>query len=93
VPGIVEGLVGHALYLLNNQYINHHHHHPLILDINPDMLLIVKLAIKAKKSGSIILGGGVIKHHILNSNIWRNGLDYAVFINTAFDFDASDSGA
>jgi deoxyhypusine synthase len=36
----------------------------------------------AKKSAAIILGGGVPKHHILNANIWRNGLDFAVFINT-----------
>ena len=57
------------------------------------MIIIVKMAIKAKKSGAIILGGGVIKHHILNSNIWRNGLDYAVFINSGLDVDASDSGA
>jgi deoxyhypusine synthase len=28
------------------------------------------------------MGGGVPKHHILNSNIWRNGLDYAVYMNT-----------
>lgn len=37
---------------------------------------------KAPKSGAIIMGGGVPKHHILNANIWRNGLDYAVYMNT-----------
>jgi deoxyhypusine synthase len=41
----------------------------------------------------IILGGGVVKHHICNANLMRNGADFAVFINTAHEFDGSDSGA
>lgn len=41
----------------------------------------------------IILGGGVIKHHICNANLMRNGADYAVFINTGQEFDGSDAGA
>jgi deoxyhypusine synthase len=45
------------------------------------------------KTGMIILGGGLPKHHICNANMMRNGADYAVFINTAQEFDGSDSGA
>jgi len=41
----------------------------------------------------IILGGGVIKHHICNANLMRNGADYSVMINTAQPFDGSDAGA
>ena len=41
----------------------------------------------------IILGGGVIKHHIMNANLMRNGADFAVLINTAQEFDGSDAGA
>jgi deoxyhypusine synthase len=41
----------------------------------------------------IILGGGVIKHHICNANLMRNGADYSVFINTASEYDGSDAGA
>jgi len=48
---------------------------------------------RAEKSGAIILGGGIPKHHILNANIWRNGVDYAVFMNTGLYEDGSDSGA
>lgn len=65
---------------------------------------------KAKKSGMIILGGGIVKHHICNANLmvsWitfilhiykvielqRNGADYSVYINTANEYDGSDSGA
>ena len=46
-----------------------------------------------KKSGMIIVGGGVIKHHIFNANLMRNGAEYAVIINTGMEYDASDSGA
>ena len=30
----------------------------------------------------LILGGGVIKHHVCNANLMRNGADFSVFINT-----------
>ncbi len=36
---------------------------------------------------------GVPKHHICNANLMRNGADFAVYINTAQEFDGSDSGA
>ncbi len=36
---------------------------------------------------------GVAKHHICNANLMRNGADFAVFLNTAQEFDGSDSGA
>lgn len=34
-----------------------------------------------------------MKHHILNSHLFKNGADFAVFINTGQEFDGSDSGA
>lgn len=46
-----------------------------------------------RKTGVLILGGGLPKHHICNANMMRNGADYAVYINTAQEFDGSDSGA
>ncbi|KAI7748114.1 hypothetical protein M8C21_007844 [Ambrosia artemisiifolia] len=46
-----------------------------------------------RKTGMIFLGGGLPKHHICNANMMRNGADYAVIINTAKEFDGSDSGA
>ncbi|KAF9599931.1 hypothetical protein IFM89_001966 [Coptis chinensis] len=46
-----------------------------------------------RKTGMIILGGGLPKHHISNANMMCNNADYAVFINTTQEFDGSDSGA
>jgi deoxyhypusine synthase len=50
-------------------------------------------AIFAKHTGVIILGGGLIKHHISNANLMRNGADFALYLNTGQEFDGSDSGA
>lgn len=54
----------------------------LVIDVIQDMKEISKLAMRAPKSGVIILGGSVPKHHILNAHIWRNGADFGVFVNT-----------
>jgi deoxyhypusine synthase len=40
------------------------------------------MAMRAKHSGAVILGGGVVKHHIMNANLMRNGTDHCVYINT-----------
>lgn len=55
---------------------------PLRVDIVSDLRRINSMAAFAKKTGMIILGGGVVKHHICNANLMRNGADFAVFINT-----------
>merc|ERR1711970_294347 len=47
----------------------------------------------ALNTGMIILGGGLIKHHICNANLMRNGADFSLFVNTASEFDVSDAGA
>lgn len=65
----------------------------LIVDINADIRKINSLAMDAKSAGMIILGGGVIKHHIANACLMRNGAEFAVYINTAQEFDGSDAGA
>lgn len=51
------------------------------------------LVLVANCTGIIALGGGVAKHHICNANSWRDGADYAVYVNTAQEFDGCDSGA
>ncbi|KAI3870276.1 hypothetical protein MKX03_029665 [Papaver bracteatum] len=88
-PGLTDGSLGDMLYF-------HSFHKPgLIIDVVQDIRAMNGKAVHAKprKTGMIILGGGIPKHHICNANMMRNGADYAVFINTAQEFDGSDSGA
>lgn len=51
-------------------------------------------AVSSARNGVVVLGGGVAKHHCLNACLFsRDGADYAVYINTAQEFDGCDSGA
>lgn len=86
-PALTDGSIGDMLYFHSYKRSG------LILDINQDIRAINDLAVKSHCTGQIILGGGVIKHHTCNANLMRNGADYSVYINTASDFDGSDSGA
>jgi len=86
-PAIIDGAVGDVIFF-------HSYKNPgFVLDIAQDIKLINDAALSARHSGMLILGGGVVKHHICNANLMRNGADYAVFINTGQEFDGSDSGA
>ena len=68
-------------------------HKDFIVDITEDLNEIIKISINAGKTGVIALGGGTAKHFTLNAQIFREGADYAVYINTGQEFDGSDSGA
>ncbi|XP_039270310.2 deoxyhypusine synthase-like isoform X1 [Styela clava] len=86
-PALTDGSIGDMLYF-------HSFKNPgLILDIVEDIRLINSQSVYAAHSGMIILGGGLIKHHICNANLMRNGADFSVFINTAQEYDGSDAGA
>ncbi|XP_033946035.1 deoxyhypusine synthase [Pseudochaenichthys georgianus] len=86
-PALTDGSLGDILYF-------HSFKKPgLILDIVEDIRRMNGQAVFAKRTGMIILGGGLVKHHICNANLMRNGADYAVFVNTGQEFDGSDSGA
>uniref|UniRef100_A0A1A9WLL2 deoxyhypusine synthase n=1 Tax=Glossina brevipalpis TaxID=37001 RepID=A0A1A9WLL2_9MUSC len=86
-PALTDGSLGDMMYF-------HSFRNPgLVIDILSDLRRLNSMAVKAVKSGMLILGGGVVKHHICNANLMRNGADYCVFVNTASEFDGSDSGA
>ncbi|KAG5519027.1 hypothetical protein PMAC_002558 [Pneumocystis sp. 'macacae'] len=86
-PALTDGSLGDMIYF-------HSFRNPgLIVDIAADIKLINTISVRAKCTGMIILGGGVVKHHIANANLMRNGADYSVYINTGQEFDGSDSGA
>ncbi|CAG8653030.1 16145_t:CDS:2 [Funneliformis caledonium] len=86
-PALTDGSLGDLIYF-------HTFKNPgLVIDIVSDIRSINQQAVFAKKTGVIILGGGLVKHHICNANLMRNGADYAVYINTGQEFDGSDSGA
>ena len=87
VPGIVDGAVGSQIWLFSQK------HNDFKLNLIADSNLLSGLIFKAKKSGAFMIGGGISKHHTLWWNQYRDGLDYALYITTAQEFDGSLSGA
>lgn len=86
-PALTDGSVGDMIHF-------HSYRRPgFVLDIAEDIRRINDLAIKSHCTGQIILGGGLVKHHTCNANLMRNGADYSIYINTASDYDGSDTGA
>ena len=86
-PAFTDGALGDVMYF------DSYREQGFICDINRDLRKLNEKAMRAKKSGQIIIGGGVIKHHINNAHLMRNGADYSVLVNTAQEFDGSDAGA
>jgi deoxyhypusine synthase len=88
-PTILDGSLGDMVYFF--KYKNKENN--FVLDIAEDTKNLNDSTIGLKKSGVIILGSGVIKHSLLNAHLYRDGADYAVYINNAQEFDGSDAGA
>lgn len=86
IPGITDGAVGYQLWQFSQD-------HEFKINLLRDEQLLSDLTWKAKKSGALIIGGGISKHHVIWWNQFRNGLDYAVYITTAVEWDGSLSGA
>ncbi|XP_040485197.1 deoxyhypusine synthase isoform X3 [Ursus maritimus] len=62
-PALTDGSLGDMIFF-------HSYKNPgLVLDIVEDLRLINTQAVFAKRTGMIILGGGLVKHHIANANL------------------------
>ncbi|MBI4144918.1 deoxyhypusine synthase [Candidatus Woesearchaeota archaeon] len=84
---ITDGSIGDIMYFFR---VNHPE---LRLEIAQDASKLNDLAINAPSTGIIVLGAGLVKHMICNANMFREGAKYAVYVNTAVEYDGSDSGA
>jgi deoxyhypusine synthase len=87
VPGIVDGAVGSQIWFFQQQ------HKEFKLDVLSDETKLSDLIYDARKTGGLMIGGGISKHHTLWWNQFRGGLDYAVYMTTASEWDGSLSGA
>ncbi|BDC19940.1 deoxyhypusine synthase [Acidianus sp. HS-5] len=86
VPGIVDGSFGTNLFV-RSQFTG------LRLNLFEDMRMVKDLVFSCKKSGALIIGGGISKHHTIWWNQFKDGLDYTVYLTTAQEYDGSLSGA
>lgn len=87
VPGITDGAVGSQLWLFAES------HRDFRIDLLGDERRLSDLVAESKRTGALVLGGGISKHHTIWWNMFRGGLDYACYVTTAEEYDGSLSGA
>jgi len=87
VPGITDGSVGYQLWFFSQD------HKDFRINLLKDEGDLNNIVFDAKKSGALIVGGGISKHHTIWWNQFKDGLDYVVYISTADEWDGSLSGA
>jgi deoxyhypusine synthase len=86
VPGMTDGAVGYQIWLFSQD-------HDIKLNLLRDSGELSNAVFSAKKTGALIVGGGISKHHTIWWNQFKDGLDYVVYVSTADEWDGSLSGA
>ncbi len=85
-PGILDGAFGTQLSIFAQD-------HDFKLNLIRDELKLSDISFDNKVTGALMIGGGISKHHVIWWNQFKGGLDYAVYITTATQYDGSLSGA
>lgn len=86
VPGLTDGAVGYQIWMFSQD-------HDLKVNVLKDERELSDIIFDAEKTGALMIGGGISKHHTIWWNQFRGGLDYAVYATTAVEWDGSLSGA
>lgn len=87
VPGITDGAFGSQLWMYYQEHRN------FTIDLFKDEQDLSDIVFNAKKTGALIIGGGISKHHVIWWNQFCNGLSHVVYLTTAVEYDGSLSGA
>ncbi len=89
VPGWPDGAFGTSLFMEAQRRGSN-----LVVDYFIDMRRLSDLFFTKKGTATaLIIGGGISKHHAIWWSQFRDGLDYAVYVTTAVEYDGSLSGA
>ncbi len=86
-PGVTDSAIGLQTYFYKQRRKD------FGIDVTKDMSALAQISLDAEKSGGIVLGGGISKHHAIGVNLLRGGFDYAVYVTTSSPWDGSLSGA
>ena len=86
VPGMTDGAVGYQMWLFSQD-------HDFRLNLLRDSGELSRIVFDAERTGGLLVGGGISKHHTLWWNQFKDGLNYAVYVSTADEWDGSLSGA
>jgi len=86
-PALVDGAIGDVIWFFKNKNPD------FKLDIADDVYNLNNLSVENEKTGAICLGSGLPRHYMLNANLFKGGVKYAVYISTAAEGDGSTSGS
>lgn len=84
---LADGAIGDHLYFFKKD------HKDFGVDLTKEVELLYDVVLNADRTGTIILGGSVPKHHIMNALMLREGADYTVYVNTGIEEEGSNAGA
>ncbi len=84
---LADGAIGDHIYLFKKN------HKDFKIDLIKEVEVLYDKVLEDKKSGAIIIGGSVPKHHIMNAFMIREGIDYTIYINTGYEGEGSNAGA
>jgi len=87
VPGITDGAFGSQIWMFYQE------HRDFTFDLLRDEQYLSDIVFESEKTGALIIGGGISKHHTIWWTQFTNGLDYVIYNTTAQEFDGSLSGA
>jgi deoxyhypusine synthase len=85
-PALVDSVIGLQMFMFSQK-------NEFVLNAVKDVKELTDIVFTTKKTGAIILGGGVPKHYILNANLLRKGIDYGIQITMDREEAGSLSGA
>ncbi len=92
-PGIIDSAFGTAIFTYNESARASSSRRKIYLDVVEDMERLASIVYEADCLAGLMLGGGISKHHVIWWAQFRGGLDYAVAITSAPEWDGSLSGA
>lgn len=85
-PGLMDSMLGFHMFTYSTAS-------SFALDFVKDLRILASLVMDAKKTGAIMLGGGLSKHFTMGSTILKGGLDLAVQVTLDRPEGGSLSGA
>ena len=87
VPALLDGSLGDMVYFFKKNNFD------FKIDTSDYIVEVTDIAINCEKMGIIAIGGSVPKHLVANAAIFREGCEYAVYINTGLEMEGSNAGA
>ncbi len=86
-PALPDGSLGDMIYFFKKN------HPEFKIDTSDYIVQVTDIALNCEKMGIIAIGGSVPKHLVANAALFRDGAEYAVYLNSGLEMEGSNAGA